>query len=32
MRRAAEIAAAYRPRFGRDSVLRVIGPVCASFR
>ena len=31
MRRTAEIARAYRQRFGQESVLRVIRPVCASF-
>ena len=31
LRRTAEIAAAYKQRFGQESVLRVIGSVCASF-
>ncbi len=31
MGRTAEIAAAYKQRFGQESVLLVISPVCASF-
>lgn len=31
LRRTGEIAVAYRQRFGQESVLRVISPVCASF-
>ena len=31
MRRTTEIARAYKTRFGQDSVLRVVRPVCASF-